>query len=71
MFYLVIMQNDETQAVFRYGTLDAALAAFHTELAYRGEGRNKTVCTILNRIGEAIKRECWERPEEPQGGESL
>lgn len=65
MFYLVIMQNDETQAVFRYDTLDAALAAFHTELAYRGDGRNKTVCVILNRIGEAVKRECWERAETP------
>lgn len=65
MFYLAIMQNDETQALFRYDTLDAALAAFHTELAYRGDGRNKTVCAILNRIGEVVKRECWERAETP------
>ena len=65
MFYLVIMQNDTTQVVYSYETLDAALSAFHGELAYRGEGRDKTVCVILSSIGELIKREYWTRPEEP------
>lgn len=65
MFYLLIMQNDSTQVVYAYETYDSALAAFHSELAYRAEGRNKTVCCILSSIGELIKREYWTRPEEP------
>ena len=66
MFYLVTMQNGETQIVYAYQSLDEAVAAFHSELAYRGEGRNKTVCVILNSIGELVKREYWVRPEQPE-----
>ena len=66
MFYLLIMQNDSTQTVYAYETYDSALAAFHSELAYRAEGRNKTVCCILNSIGELIKREYWVKPEQPE-----
>lgn len=62
MYYLVIIQNDTTQAVYSYETLDAAISMFHTELAYRGDGRNKTVCVILNKKGELVKRETWEKP---------
>ena len=57
MYYLVIIQNDSTQAIYAYQTLDAALSAFHSELAYRDESRTKTVCSILNNVGELIKRE--------------
>ena len=32
MFYLVIVQNDSTPAIFSYASYDAALAAYHTEL---------------------------------------
>lgn len=64
MYYLVIIQNDTTQAVYSYETLDAAISMFHTELAYRGDGRNRTVCVILNKNGELVKREFWERPVE-------
>lgn len=64
MYYLVIIQNDTTQAVYSYETVDAAMSMFHTELAYRGDGRNRTVCVILNKNGELVKREFWERPVE-------
>lgn len=63
MFYLAIIQNDTIAALYTYQTLDDALVTFHTELAYRGEGRNKTVCTILNRVGEAVRSDVWERGE--------
>ncbi len=62
MYYLVIIQNDTTQAVYSYPTYDTALAAFHTELAYRGDGRNKTVCVIISDYGETLAREAWVRP---------
>ena len=69
MFNLVIIQNDSARAIYAYDTYDAALAAFHAEMAYRAEGRDSTVCVILNRIGELIKREDWHRevtPVEPE-----
>ncbi len=65
-YYLVIIQNESICAVYRYQDLDAALAAFHSELAYRASGRNSTLCVILDKIGGTIKREKWERQEEPE-----
>ena len=67
MYYLVTIQNESTQTVYSYETLDQAISVFHTELAYRGEGRIKTVCVILNKNGELVKREAWEKPT--NGGE--
>lgn len=58
-FYLVIVQNDTTQAVFAHESFDSALAAFHTELAYRAEGRTSTMCVILNSSGDTLKKEYW------------
>ncbi len=72
MFYLVIIQNNTTQTVHSYETLDAAISMFHTELAYRGDGRDKTVCVILNQNGELVKREFWEKPfEQVQEAETI
>lgn len=48
MYYLVIVQNSDIPAIFSYETHDAALARFHTELAYRHESRVSTKCLILN-----------------------
>ena len=59
MYFLVIIQNNTTQAIYAHESLDSALAAFHQELSYRGEGRTSTVCAILNQIGELVKREDW------------
>lgn len=69
MFYLAIIQNDTIAALYAYQTIDEALAVFHTELAYRGEGRNKTVCTILNRVGDTIRTDMWERQVASQTSE--
>ena len=59
MYYLVIVQNSNTQAVYAYESLDTALSAFHSELAYRGEGRTSTTCVIINATGEVIKTDFW------------
>ena len=48
MYYLVIVQNNETQAIYRYDSRDAVFAAFHSEMAYRAEGRTSTKCAILD-----------------------
>lgn len=59
MYYLVIVQNTNTQAVYAHESLDTALSAFHSELAYRGEGRTSTTCVIINATGEVIKTDFW------------
>ena len=60
MILLVKLQNNSTTVVFSYESYSDALAEFHTELAYRGDGRTSTMCAILNRAGEVLKRERWE-----------
>ena len=48
MYYTLIIQNDNTQAVYAYNTLNEAKAKYHQELAYRAEGRTSTKCAILS-----------------------
>lgn len=60
MYLLAIRQNKSTNALYSYPTLDAALAAFHNELAYRGEGRTSTMCAILDEYGTTVRKEYWE-----------
>lgn len=61
-FYLVIIQNDTSQAIYPYEDYSAALAAFHNELGYRHETRISTTCVILNSQGELMRRERWDAP---------
>lgn len=65
MYYLAIVQNDETQALYRYSTYEDALAAYHTELAYRAEGRKSTKCAILNGDLKMLRQETYTAPTEP------
>lgn len=71
MYYLIIVQNNNIPAIFSYESYDAALAAFHTEMAYRAEGRSSTKCMIINTELVTMVREIWNAPtpepnEEPE-----
>lgn len=70
MYYVATVQNENTPALFSYSTLEAALAAFHTELAYRAEGRTSTKCSILDADLMTIRNEVYiaSANEEPQEG---
>ena len=73
MYYLAIVQNDETQALYRYSNYEDALAAYHLELAYRAEGRKSTKCAILNGDLQLLHQETYTAPvsdntEEPVEG---
>lgn len=73
MFYLVIIQNSQTPAIFSYHAYEDALAAYHTELSYRAEGRVKTVCGIFTEELMLMKSEIYTAPvsdntEEPTEG---
>lgn len=60
-YYLAIIQNNETCALFAHDDYDSALAAFHSEMAYRGENRISTLCIIFNSSGEVLYTEAWHR----------
>ena len=62
MYYLVIVQNNSIPAIFSYETYDAALAAFHTEMAYRHESRTTTKCAIVDNELVTLKRETYTAP---------
>lgn len=68
VFFLLIVQNHNIAVISRYETYDAALAAFHQELAYRHETRTSTICSILDEYGVERRREEYnlELDETPQ-----
>lgn len=69
MYYLALVQNDNTQALFAYETLDAALAKYHSELAYRSSERKSTKCTILDSNLQSVRNDLYIAPsEEPNEG---
>ena len=63
-YYLTKIQNDDTCAVFKYSNYDEALAALHSEMAYRGNGRTQTLCIIVGGDGSIPKMEYWKAQEE-------
>lgn len=72
MYYLAIVQNDETQTLYRYNSYEEALASYHAELAYRNEGRKSTKCAILDSDLQMLRQETYVAPvpdntEEPEG----
>ena len=59
MYYLVIVQNESIPAIYSYQSEAEALAAFHTELAYRAEGRTSTKCSILDSNLVTLRNESY------------
>lgn len=73
MYYLAIVQNDTTNALYSHNTYEEALAAYHTELAYRAEARKSTKCAILDGDLNMLRQEIYTAPvsentEEPTEG---
>ena len=59
MYFLAIVQNNSTQALYRYNSYDEALAAFHSELAYRSADRASTKCALLDANLSMIRQEVY------------
>lgn len=73
MYYLAIVQNDTTNALYTCNSFEDALAAYHQELAYRAEGRTSTKCAILDNDLHMLRQETYTAPvsdntEEPNEG---
>ena len=62
--YLAVVQNEGTAALYTYDTLDAALVAYHNELAYRSEDRTSTKCAIMNSDLVVVMSESYFAPQE-------
>lgn len=63
--YLTIVQNDSVCACYAYDDKSAAMAAFHTELAYRHESRISTMCVVMNGNGTVVASEKYVAPPAP------
>lgn len=57
MYTVLIMQNETTPAVYAFATENEALAYYHTELAYRADGRTSTKCAILDPNFNMLRQE--------------
>lgn len=62
MYYLAIIQNNTTNALYIYNTFEDALAAYHTELAYRSDDRTSTRCVIFDSELRTLRAEVYEKP---------
>ena len=65
-YYLMIVQNNNICACYKYDNYDSALSAFYTELATRGSGRTETLCLIVAEDGSVRKLEHWKKDGEEE-----
>lgn len=65
-YYVAIVQNGNTQALFAYDNIDTALEKFHSEMGYHESTRNSTLCLLFDQTGYVMRNELWERYEEPE-----
>ena len=72
IYWVLETQNDETSLKYRFAdddagatspAIDRALEKFHTVMAYRAEGRNCTMCCIIDITGGVVKKERWVRSD--------
>lgn len=65
MKYYVIIIKADSQAINAYDNQDAALSAFHGEMAYAYNAKIETTCIVTDTYGSQVKRERYEIPVEP------
>lgn len=57
-FYAIIIKAD-SQAIFRYDTVEGACDKYHTELAYGYNVGIPTTCMVVDGMGTVIKCESY------------
>lgn len=58
-YILTIVQNGNVCTAYGYEKKEDALAMFHSELAYRGEGRVSTVFYLIDAYGNKVDKDTW------------
>lgn len=59
MCILICIQNGSAPSMYSFDNINAALAQYHTELAYRHESRTSTMCMIIDVAGMVLKQETY------------
>lgn len=66
-YYNVVIQinnaGESTQTVYKFDTRDAAIASFHTEMAYGiNAGLNGVTCIVVDQQGALHMTDSWSNP---------
>ena len=61
-YFLVIIQNGETPAIFAYDTIERAQKAQWAEMAYDDASRTSTITVIIDSNGMQYSPLSWKRP---------
>lgn len=72
MKHYVTVIKDDSRACYEYEDKTAALASFHTEMAYACNAKISTLCVVVNSNGTIVKVEKYTAPPAPvevEGGE--
>ena len=67
--FVSIIQNDETCACFAYPDRAAAIAKFHTEMAYASNANVTTLCIVANSNGAIVRTEKYTATVTSEAGE--
>lgn len=64
MYFTIIITD--TQAIFRYETIDGASEKFHQELAYAINQHIPCTCVVMDKHGAVYRSEEYTAPAEPE-----
>lgn len=67
--FVSIVHNDDACACFAYHDKAAAVAKFHTEMAYAANANVTTLCIVVNSNGSVICSEKYTAAATPEAGE--
>lgn len=65
MKYYVTVIKDDSRACYEYEDKTAAMASFHTEMAYACNAKISTLCVVVNSNGTIVKVEKYTAPPVP------
>lgn len=54
--YFVTVIKEDSQAITRYDDSDAAMSAFHNEMAYAYNAKVPTTCYVTDKYGNFVQR---------------
>ncbi len=67
--FVSIIQNDDVCACFAYPDKTAAVAKYHTEMAYAANANITTLCVVVNANGAVVCSEKYTATATPEAGE--
>ncbi len=65
-YFVAIIQNGDIGAMNTYNDKNAAMAAYHQEMAYRHPTRTSTVAVVFNSNGNVVAKDSYIAPVEDE-----